>query len=290
MGNSLTSTSPRAGPSTSDSKGTTRRSRAVDSNSLLERTIRRDRWIVAASLLAVTLLAWVYLVRMAAEMGMPTSVGDAVAMAHLRPWDVGDFLLTLWMWVVMMVAMMLPSAAPMILIFARVGRKASEEGHPFATTGSFTAGYLAAWAIFSLGATTLQWALDRAALLSPMMVAASPILGGALLIAAGVYQLSPVKDACLKHCRSPVHFITQRWRRGTGGALRMGLEHGLFCVGCCWALMGLLFFGGVMNFVWIVGIAFFVLIEKVLPRGASAGRLTGGILVLLGLLVIATAR
>ena len=127
----------------------------MDSSSLLERAIRRDRWIVGAALVLVTALAWAHLARLATAMGMPASVDDVMAMTHLRPWNAGDFLLNLWMWVVMMIAMMLPSAAPMILIFARVGRKASEEGHPFATTGSFTAGYLLAWAAFSLAATII---------------------------------------------------------------------------------------------------------------------------------------
>ena len=194
-----------------------------------------------------------------------------------------------WMWMVMMVAMMVPSAAPMLLLFARVGRKAKQEGLPFAPTATFATGYLAAWAAFSFAATLFQWYLHAAALLSPRMVVASPLIGGVLLVVAGVYQLTPLKDTCLKHCRAPMNFIARYWRPGIYGAFRMGIEHGAFCVGCCWALMGLLFFGGVMDIIWIVGIAVFVLLEKVMPVGASSGRITGGILALCGILVSAAA-
>ena len=289
MASLRTFTSPRTDRSARSRLSTPRPEPGAKPGSLLQRALKRDRLTVGAGLAALTMLVWIHLVRIAADMGMPGSMGEAVAMTRIRPWTGADFALMFWMWLVMMVAMMLPSAAPMILVFARVSRKAREEGHPFAPTGAFTAGYLAAWGAFSLVATGLQWALDQAALLSPMMVATSPALGGTLLIAAGIYQLTPFKDACLKHCRSPIRFITHHWRRGTTGALRMGLEHGFFCICCCWALMGLLFFGGVMNFVWIVGIAVFVLLEKVAPLGAHAGRITGAILALAGVLVVASA-
>jgi predicted metal-binding membrane protein len=161
------------------------------------------------------------------------------------------------------------------MIFAAVGRKAARQGSRLAPVAAFVSGYIAMWTLFSAGATITQWLLDKAALLSPMMVANSPLLGAGLLIGAGVYQLTPYKDACLRRCRSPVHFISEHWRPGTAGAFRMGFEHGAYCLGCCWVLMGLLFFGGVMSLLWIAGITFFVLIEKVMPGGAQTGRIAG---------------
>ena len=155
----------------------------------------------------------------------------------------------------MMAAMMLPSAAPILLLFARINRKEKSAGRPFIPTGIFAAGYLVAWGGFSALATGLQWALERLGLLSPMMATTSYWLGGAILLAAGVWQLTPIKGICLRHCRSPMGFLVQSWRPGRGGAFRMGLEHGSFCLGCCWFLMGLLFFGGIMNLFWIIGLA-----------------------------------
>jgi len=179
------------------------------------------------------------------------------------------------MWAIMMVGMMLPSATPTTLVYAAVARKADREGTPVAPAAIFVLGYLLMWTVFSLGATAAQWALEAAALLSPMMVSTSPALGGALLIGAGVYQLTPMKDACLEHCRSPAHFISAHWRPGSLGAFRMGIEHGAYCLGCCWILMGLLFVGGVMNLLWIAAITLYVLLEKVLPYGLGRGRFAG---------------
>jgi len=163
----------------------------------------------------------------------------------------------------------------MTLIFAAVGRKAAQKGAAVAPTPVFVFGYLVIWFLFSALATLAQWGLERAALLSPMMVTTSPLLGAGLLIAAGVYQLTPAKSACLTHCRSPAHFISGHWRTGTAGAFRMGLDHGLYCLGCCWALMALLFVGGVMNLLWIAAIALFVLLEKVLPYPKWPRRIAG---------------
>jgi predicted metal-binding membrane protein len=176
----------------------------------------------------------------------------------------------------------------MILLYAAVNRKARERGAPFVPTGVFALGYLAAWGVFSLLAVALQWGLERTALLSSMMVGTSIVLGGLLLIAAGAWQLTPLKHACLKHCRSPLHFLSHHWRKGRWGAFRMGAEHGAFCLGCCWFLMGLLFYGGVMNLYWIVGLAAFVLLEKTAPAGhwigsaAGVGLIAWGGLLLLG--------
>jgi predicted metal-binding membrane protein len=153
--------------------------------------------------------------------------------------------------------------------------------------GFFTLGYLVAWTAFAVVAATVQWVLHGAALLSPAMTSASPLLGGMLLIAAGVYQWLPLKAACLTHCRSPLDFFAAEWREGEAGALAMGFRHGLHCVGCCWLLMGLLFVAGVMNLLWIAAIAGFVLVEKVLPGGRIVGRVAGAVLVVWGLLTVA---
>ncbi len=211
-------------------------------------------------------------------------------MAVMQPiaWSAGYAVLMFFMWWIMMLAMMLPSAAPMILLYAAVNRKAQERGAPFVPTGVFALGYLGAWGGFSLLAVALQWAFERSALLSSMMVSTSIVLGGLLLIAAGVWQLTPLKHACLKHCRSPLHFLSHHWRKGRWGAIRMGVEHGAFCLGCCWFLMILLFYGGVMNLYWIVGLAAFVLLEKTVPAGhwigsaAGVGLIAWGGLLLLG--------
>ena len=158
---------------------------------------------------------------------------------------------------------------------------------PLAPTATFVLGYIAMWSLFSVAATLVQWGLDQAALISPMMVSTSPSLGAGLLIAAGIYQWLPFKDACLQHCRAPAHFLAEHWHKGKAGAFRMGLEHGAFCLGCCWALMGLLFLGGVMNLLWIAAITLFVLLEKVLPFGDRGGRVMGALMVLAGLLALA---
>jgi len=241
----------------------------------------RDRIAVLVGLGGVTALAWTYLVLMAQRMGDMGAVGTMDSMA-LRPWTATDFGLMFLMWAVMMVGMMVPSATPMALVYAAVARKAARQGTPVAPTFVFVAGYVAVWTLFSLAATVAQWQLERLALLSPMMVSTSPALGGGLLVAAGVYQLTPAKEACLRHCRAPAHFIAEHWRPGVAGALRMGAWHGAYCLGCCWALMGLLFFGGVMNLLWIAAITLFVLAEKILPLRNGAARWTGAAMILAG--------
>jgi predicted metal-binding membrane protein len=256
----------------------------------LETALRRDRAIVLGGLVAVAATAWAYILA-GAGMAMPEDGSLPMAgphamsgMAMMAPatWTPGYALLMLAMWWVMMVAMMLPSAAPMILLFAAVNRKQRERGNPFVPSSVFALGYLAVWAGFSIAAVALQWGLERTALLSPAMSSTSPVLGGLLLLAAGLYQVTPIKGACLRHCRSPLHFIAGHWRKGTGGALVMGLEHGAYCVGCCWFLMGLLFVGGVMNLYWIAGLALFVLLEKTIPAGHWLTYATGLALVLAG--------
>ena len=174
----------------------------------------------------------------------------------------------------------------MILLHLRVSReRRARTGAPLAS-GLFILGYVAVWAAFSALATAAQWALDQATLLSPMMAARSSALAGALLIAAGLYQLTPLKYACLRHCRSPLDFVMTQWREGRAGALAMGLRHGAYCVGCCWVLMLLLFVGGVMNLVWIAALAAIVLFEKLLPGGIWVARVTGVALIAWGSAVL----
>ena len=209
------------------------------------------------------------------------------AMTGVQPWTATEFGLRLAMWAVMMVAMMVPTAAPMTLMYAAVARKAAAQHNPLAPTFVFVAGYIAMWTVFSLVATIAQHALDQAALLSPMMVSRSSLFGAALLIAAGVYQFTPLKNACLRNCRTPAHFLSRYWHTGTLGAFRMGLRLGAYCVGCCWILMALLFVGGVMNLLWIATIAIFVLLEKTIPLGDMGGRVAGAAMILVGALSMA---
>lgn len=254
----------------------------------------RDRLAVLAGLAVITAAAWAYLAAAARRMtsGPAAAGGRSMApMMHaitgMQPWTAAEFGLRLGMWAVMMVAMMVPTAVPMTLLYAAVARKAAAEHSPVAPAFIFVAGYAAMWAIFSLVATLAQWGLDRAALLSPMMVSRSAGLGAALLVAAGVYQLTPLKNACLRNCRSPAHFLSRHWRGGRPGAFRMGTRLGGYCLGCCWILMGLLFVGGVMNLLWIAAISIFVLLEKTVPFGVTGGRVAGAAMILTGALSFA---
>ena len=246
---------------------------------------RRDRVAILAALGATSALAWLWMLRVDADLCRLAMGGGAA----VQPWSAADAALVFAMWAAMMVGMMLPTAAPATLLYAAVARKAARQGTPVAPTALFVAGYAAAWTLFSLLATAAQWGLERAALLSTAWAATSPALGGAILLAAGAYQLTPWKQACLDHCRAPVPFFAAQWRGGASGAFRMGLVHGAFCLGCCWALMGLLFVGGVMSFLWIAAIAFFVLVEKALPWGRAGGRLAALPLLCLGLLRLGSA-
>jgi len=239
---------------------------------------RRDFLAIIGSLIGVTVLCWLYLAAMARDM-------TAMEMTQIPVWDTAYFWMMFSMWAIMMVGMMLPSVAPMILIYAAVARKANNDRMPVTSTSAFTAGYLFMWIIFSLMATIAQEQLSQFALLSPMMVANSPTLGATILIAAGIYQQLPVKDQCLKHCRGPIHFISEHWKTGVWGAFRMGIEHGGFCIGCCWMLMALLFVLGVMNLVWIAALSLFVLLEKILPKSWKISLFSGIILIGWGLLV-----
>jgi predicted metal-binding membrane protein len=246
----------------------------------LESLLRRPALAVLAGIAGTAALCWAYLVP--AALDMYGAMDGLSAWMMQRHWDGRYFVLIFLMWAVMMTGMMLPSAAPTILLYGAIVRSRPQPGRPVARSYAFAGGYLLAWAGFSALATLSQWRLAEAALISPMMESRSPVLGGGLLIFAGVYQWTPLKQACLHQCRSPVNYLSQHWRAGVGGALRMGVGHGLFCLGCCWALMLLLFFGGVMNLLWIAGITLFVLLEKLAPFGAWGGRVAGLLLAIAG--------
>ena len=235
---------------------------------------------ILASLATLTGLAWLYLFDMAADMN---AMMAAMPNMPAPDWDASYGLAMLLMWAIMMVAMMLPSASPAILIYQGIARKAARDGQAVAPTWLFTSGYLLVWTLFSVAATLAQWGLSSTSLLSPMMVSTSALLGAGLLITAGFYQWTPLKNACLRHCRSPLEFISSHWRKCRGGALLMGWQHGLYCLGCCWVLMTLLFVGGVMNLLWIALISVFVLVEKLLPYGDVGGKLVGGLMIAAGI-------
>ncbi len=251
----------------------------------LDAVLRRDRVVVMAGVVALAALAWAYMVYLAQS---TRDMGSGMAMAQLQSWSAADFGLMFLMWAVMMVAMMVPTAAPMILLFATINRRRREQERPYVPTGVFLSGYVIVWSGFAALATGANWGLHVNSLLSSMMgTSSSAYLGGALLLAAGIFQWSPLKYACLSHCRSPLGFLMTEWRDGTGGALRMGLKHGGYCLGCCWVLMGLLFVLGVMNLLWIAALAAFVLIEKVIHKGRLVSRVTGLLLVGWGVWMVA---
>jgi len=261
------------------------------SEAALETLLRRDRVIVGTALAILIVVAWLYLLHLASGMSdmampdMPTMPAMAMPAMHAWGWvEIGALVI---MWVVMMVAMMMPAAAPMIVMFATIRRRRTAEGRPAVPTVIFVLGYLVVWTIYSGVAALAQAGLHAVALLSPAMAATSPLLSGGLLVAAGVFQWTPLKRACLAACRSPLSFLMTSWREGRAGAFMMGLRHGLYCVGCCWALMALLFVAGVMNLLWVAAIAVAVLVEKVVPRGDVVGRLAGVVLTAAGVLLVA---
>ena len=244
----------------------------------IEALLKRDRLIVIACVVAVAAIAWGYIIYLA-QTNAGAGMSMNVAAGNVRSWSGVDFSLMYLMWAVMMVAMMVPSAAPMVLLFATVNRRRREESRPFVSTGVFLSGYLVIWATFALVATLGNWGLHQASLLTSMMGGSSSgYLGGGLLLVAGVFQWSQLKYVCLTHCRSPLSFLMSDWREGTAGAFKMGLTHGRYCLGCCWILMALLFVLGVMNLVWIAALAAFVLAEKVVPAGKKVSKVSGGLL------------
>ena len=223
-------------------------------------------WPVAAFLVLVPLVCWAWIVVLSRDMYGPMTGASAWMMTPV--WDAPHLLLLWAMWAVMMTGMMLPSAAPMVML-------AGEGARPY----FLALGYLSIWIAFSVGATALQWLLMRARIVTPMMEVSHPIAGAAVLAMAGLYQWTPIKRACLTTCQSPMAFLTRRWRSGNTGALRMGAEHGVYCVGCCWALMLLLFAGGVMNLTVIAALTVFVAFEKLAPLGMWGARVSGAALI-----------
>lgn len=271
----------------------------------LEKLLRRDRAITLAGLVLLCTLAWLYLATGAGMRAMidvalfPHHGGDVMpamdgmAMADAAPaptlpaWPAGYWALTIAMWWIMMIAMMTPSAAPAILLYARVHRHAGTKGQVdarLAPTGAFAVGYLLVWLGFAIAATLAYRLLLGTGIVSAAtMGSRSAWLSAALLLAVGLYQLSPLKNLCLAHCRAPASFLSRHWRPGARGALRLGAMHGAFCLGCCWLLMALLFVGGVMNLVWIAALTALVMIEKLAPSGPWVGRGVGAMLIAWGL-------
>jgi predicted metal-binding membrane protein len=240
-------------------------------DSIAETVLKRDRMVLLSGLAILTLLCWGYLI----TMPMPHAL-------HMHAWTAGDLGFVFVMWTVMMVAMMAPSASPMVLTFGAMNRRRLQARKPYVSATVFFGGYLAVWTAFSGLAALGQWGLHRAALLSHTMAASSPLLAGGLLVTAGIFQWTPLKDACLRHCRSPLAFMIAEWRNGTGGAFHMGIRHGIYCLGCCWFLMLLPFAAGVMNLLWMAALTVFILVEKAVPAGDHIGRVAGVLLVLAG--------
>jgi predicted metal-binding membrane protein len=235
---------------------------------VIARVLDRERWLVLGGVVVVAAVAWLDLWRRA------RGVMD-MAMPEMEPWSPAELGAMLVMWVAMMVAMMLPSALPMILLFAGTQR---ERARRPAAVAAFTAGYVVVWGGFSVAAVVLQALLQERMLVSSTLATTSAPLGAGILALAGIYQLTPLKQACLVRCRSPLGFLLARWRDGLGGALAMGLRHGAFCLGCCWALMALLFVGGVMNLAWVAVLTVFVLAEEIAARGPWLSRASGVVL------------
>jgi predicted metal-binding membrane protein len=260
----------------------------------VEATLRRDRVLIGLCLAVMVALSWIYLVDMAGEMsgmdtagmsGMAMTMPDMV-MSAADAWSARDLTLLWVMWIVMMIAMMVPSASPMTFAFLSVNQRRQSAARPVVPTSIFVLGYIGIWAAYSALATLAQWGLHQAALISPSMTVTSPFLQGGLLLSAGIFQWTPPKRACLAGCRSPLSFLMSEWREGRWGAFVMGLRHGGYCVGCCWILMALLFVAGVMNLFWVAAIAIFVVAEKLLPRGEVVGKVAGLALAAAGLAVM----
>jgi predicted metal-binding membrane protein len=246
----------------------------------LEKILKNDRLIIIAGIAVVSLITWTYMAKMFATAGSLTSVHAAHA------WAMNDLASYFMMWLVMMVAMMLPTAGPMILTFSFISRDRKQKEQPYVTTAIFVAGYFIVSVGYSLLVTLLQWWLHHSALLTPVGASNSNVLSGVLLVAAGIFQWSKIKQACLRFCRNPFNFVMTNWKEGIPGALHMGIKHGLLCAGCCWALMLLMFVGGVMNLIWMILITAIILIEKVAPRGDIFAKVAGVAMAVIGIYFI----
>ena len=266
-------------------KGVFSSQRSAHNESPLAALPRRDLFLILASVAIITALAWLYLLQLDRQMAGPAANMDAMmrmGMSMNMNWSASDVFFTFAMWAVMMVGMMGPSATPMFLVFAGAQARRSHSSAAL-SAGLFGLGYLAVWTAFSGLAALLQWGLHGATLISESMVVTSARLGGAVLIAAGAYQLSPWKNKCLVHCRSPLNFLVAHWRDGKAGAFRLGASHGMYCLGCCWALMCVLFAVGIMNLIWVAALAMAVLLEKIAPKGIWIARASGVALLAYGL-------
>jgi len=253
-----------------------------------EAILRRERLIIGGCLAAIVLIAWSYLLHskmMMANMDMGSMDMAGMVMPEVERWGAATVFSLFLMWAVMMIGMMLPSAAPMILTFHTLNERRTTS-RPLVPVGIFLLGYIVVWTGYSAVAALAQWGLHKAAFLSSTMVATSPVLSGGLLLVAGLFQLTPLKRVCLKGCRSPFSFLMSEWRDGTKGTFVMGVRHGSYCVGCCWALMTLLFIAGVMNLLWVAIIALFVLAEKILPKGELLAPISGVALMAAGIAFI----
>jgi predicted metal-binding membrane protein len=234
------------------------------------------------------LLCWSWIVVMARDMSGPMTGASAWMMTPA--WGARHVFLLWAMWAVMMAGMMLPSAAPLLLLYGAAARRQGLGAAAPRQIYALAAGYVAVWALFSVAATTAQRILSMLVILSPMMTLNSPNVGAALLLFAGFYQLTPFKQVCLRKCQSPLSFLMHDWRVGTAGAFRMGIDHGTHCLGCCWALMLLLFAGGVMNLAVIAALTVFVAFEKLAPFGVQTARISGGLLIAAALWLLLQAR
>lgn len=252
-------------------------------NAWLEVAVRRDGLIFVGGLTLVSLAAWIWLLLGA---GMEMTAIEMTQMAGMNgwlmqkaDWTLAYTALMFSMWWVMMIAMMMPSAAPMLLTVMQMMAKRPDAQDSAVYAGIFASGYLVMWGLYSIAATGLQWSFERATLMSPMLEVTNVWLGAAILIAAGGWQFTNLKARCLHHCRNPILYLIAKWRTGRWGAFRMGLGHGAYCLGCCWFLMALLFFGGVMNLYWIAGLTVFVILEKTVPFGHWLGKVVGASLI-----------
>jgi len=242
---------------------------------LIETALGHDRTAFAVLLIGIPLVCWWWIVVMARDMYGPMTGASAWMMT--ARWDARHVLLLWAMWAVMMAGMMLPSAAPTLLLYGAAARRRGDE-RAGRQIYALALGYLAVWGLFSVAATAVQRLLAITLVMSPMMEMTAPAASAAVLMAAGAYQLSPLKRACLRACQSPLGFLMRSWRTGVGGAFRMGVDHGAYCLGCCWALMLLLFVGGVMNLTVILALTAFVGFEKLAPFGVQSARVSGALL------------
>jgi predicted metal-binding membrane protein len=242
----------------------------------LETVLERERVVMVSVLVVIPLASWIWIGLMARDMYGTMRGASAWMMSSV--WDWPRILLLWVMWAVMMTAMMLPTATPLVLLYAAAARRHEDADGPARRIYALAAGYLLAWLLFSVLATSLQRLLASALLLTPMMEPATPMAGAAVLAIAGLYQLTPLKRACLRACRSPLGFMVQRWRRGAAGAFRLGVDHGIYCLGCCWALMLILFAGGVMNLAVVIALTLWVIVEKIAPLGERTPILSGVVL------------